>query len=215
MLPGNSNRHPLICATHPARRGRRPNLRKHRGTTLIELTIVLVIVAILADLGAQGWSAFYRKHQSNRVARDLVAAIHLARSSSAMHRQWTTLCPSADGDACTPDWGAGILVFLDADRDGEFGPRDRTIHRFQPAVRGSRLSWRSFRNKPYLQMTPRGRTNQQNGSFIYCPPDADPHYARIVIVNKLGHARQGRDRNGDGIPETASGKPVQCHENRD
>lgn len=210
MLPGNAHSHPpgsrfILQASRPG------TVPQHsRGTTLIELTIVLVIVAILADLGAQSWTAYYRKHQSNQVARDLLGAIHLARSSALLHRRWATLCPSEGGNRCTQDWGAGILVFLDTDRNGEFDPEDRAIRHHQPATKGSRLSWRSFRMKPYLQMTPRGRTNQQNGSFVYCPPDNDPRYARVVIVNKLGHARQSRDRDGDGIAETANGKPVQC-----
>lgn len=210
MLPGNSK-----SSLHPDGASQHPSLdcssgQKCQGTTLIELMIMLVIVAILADLGTRSWAASYQTHQSNRVARDLLAAIQLARTSSALQRQWATLCPSTDGMACTQDWGRGILVFLDVDRNGKLDPDDRTIYRYQPAREGSTLSWRSFRKKPYLQITQRGWTNQQNGSFIYCPPDQNPRYARVVIVNKLGRARQGVDRDGDGIAETASGKPVEC-----
>lgn len=187
--------------------GLRPD---HQGTTLIELITVLAILAILTQVGTSGWVETYQEHQSNRVARDLLAAVRIARSSSVLQHQIVTICPSIDDSACTRDWGHGILVFLDTNRNGTREPQDRVIHRFQPARRGSTLSWRSFRKKPYLQLTPRGWTNQQNGSFIYCPPDRDPRFARVIIVNKLGRARQGIDRNGDGVDETASGKDIEC-----
>lgn len=186
------------------------NPRPAPGTTLIELTIVLLILGVLADLGLRGWSASLERHQSKRVARDLLATISLARTSSVMQKQWVTICPSMNGTACSREWGRGVLVFLDADRDARLDPEDRTIHHFRPIPAGSRLSWRSFRNKPYIQITQTGRTNHQNGSFIYCPANGDPRNARVVIISKLGRVRLGPDLNRDGISETASGKPVSC-----
>lgn len=185
--------------------------KRTAGTTLIELVIVLAIVAILADFGTREWAEAYQRHQSNQVTRNILSAIHTARTSAILQHQWATLCPSRDGTSCTADWGNGILVFLDFDRDGAMGEGDRSVYRYQPIPEGGSLRWRSFRNKPYLQMIPTGRTNQQNGSFVYCPGDHRAlRHARVIIVNKLGHSRSGGDQDGDGIREMASGAPIQC-----
>ncbi len=45
----------------PVRSDRRPNVPRHRGFTLIELVIAMVIVAILAALAIPSYSAYIRK----------------------------------------------------------------------------------------------------------------------------------------------------------
>lgn len=180
------------------------------GVSLVELLIVLCIAALLLGMGTGPWRDRVDHHRANAVAREVTAAVHLARVTSVTLRKWVTVCPSRDGRNCSADFGDALLVFTDGNRDARPDDADRIVHHFRVPAAGSTLRWSAFRRKPWLQMTPMGRTHQQNGSFIYCPPDRDPRRARVVIVNKLGFTRPGTDRNGDGITEYANGRPVDC-----
>ena len=80
-----------------------------------------------------------------------------------------------------------------------------------PALaRGSRVYWRSFRNRSYLSFTSTGLTAWQNGSFRYCPLSGDPSLIREVILNPAGRLRRATDHDGDGVVEDATGAPVSC-----
>lgn len=180
------------------------------GRTLVEMVAVLAIVAILAQQATAGWGPALAHHQARVSTAALLDAIRLARASSVSLRHPVTLCPGAVAAHCLSDWTRGLLVFVDENGNGQVDGQDRVLRHLQPAGARSRIEWRAFRNKRWLQFRPDGHTAHQNGSFVYCPGNGDTRVARVVIVNKLGHARLGRDGNGDGVVEMASGRPVRC-----
>ncbi len=185
-------------------------MQRQHGRSLIELLCVVTIVAILTQGASGSWSQALAHYQARVATQGLLQAIRLARSSSITLRRVVTICPARDTQGCAGAWTAGILVFIDENADGVFNGRDQALQHLHPSAAGSSISWRAFRNRKWLQFTPLGQTAQQNGSFVYCPGNRDVRIARVVIVNKLGRSRLARDRNGDGVVEMASGKPVTC-----
>jgi len=79
---------------------------------------------------------------------------------------------------------------------------DRLLYRLQPLMIPGSLKFRSFGNKQYLQMTPFGMTNYQNGNFTYCPENGDANLARQVIISFTGRTRYARDKDGESLRET-------------
>ncbi len=75
---------------------------------------------------------------------------------------------------------------------------------------GSTLKWRAFRNRQYLQMTPSGFTNYQNGNFVYCSQDQDLRFARQIVLNMQGRVKKSYDRNNDGLVEDRYGRHLRC-----
>ena len=182
------------------------------GFTLLELLVSLAILAVLASLAGPGLLRLVQQERSTTALNQLLSAVHLARSSAITRGAIVTLCPSADGQACAGRnrWHEGAIVFSDEDRDGRRDPEDallRTLPGFEDA---SRVYWRSFRNKSYLQLDSRGMTNWQNGHFLYCPANRDPRLARQLILNAQARVRKAPDRDGDGIAEDANGDPLEC-----
>ena len=200
---------------HPA--PRRFGLSAHRvarrpaGLSLLELLITLTIAAVLTGLAYPNFQSFLARVQTTTRINDLVSLVRFARHAAISEQRWVGLCPAL-GERCTnsPDWETGIMVFADGNRDGTRQPAEPVLA-YQPALKpGERLRWRAFRRQNYLQFRARGYTNWQNGTFLYCPADADPRYAKGLILNIKGRTAPTRDNDGDGVDERADGTPLRC-----
>lgn len=182
-----------------------------RGATLVELLVTLAVAGVLLLFALPRFGGLLDSQRSTAAVNQLIGALSYARSAALLHRQTVTLCPSA-GAQCLGrnEWHHGALIFLDHNRNGILDAEDQALTRLPALHPGARIYWRSFRNRSYLQFQPRGYTAWQNGSFLYCPPDAAPQRARMVILNQQGRTRLARDRDGDGIDEDAEGRPLAC-----
>ncbi|MEM8766845.1 MAG: GspH/FimT family pseudopilin [Pseudomonadota bacterium] len=198
------------------RRGRRnahrpPSQYWFQGWSLLELLLTLTIAAILSGLAYPNFNAFVARTQTTTRINDLITLIRFARHAAVTEQRWVGLCPAV-GDRCTgsASWETGIMVFADGNRDGERQPGEALLA-YQPALgAGERLQWRAFRSRNYLQFRPRGYTNWQNGTFLYCPADGDVRYAKGLILNIQGRTALTRDADGDGVDERANGTPIRC-----
>lgn len=180
-----------------------------RGRTLIELIGVLAIIGIMAA-GVPLMSDLVNRARAAATINALMGAVQFTRESAVMFGAPVTLCASSDGRACGGPWQRGAIAFIDRGRRGQVDGSDHVLRRFGPFPAGARIQWRSFRNRPYLQMTPRGFTRQQPGHIQYCPPGGEARLARQIIINWQGRARMAGDTDGDGIREDAHGQPLEC-----
>jgi type IV fimbrial biogenesis protein FimT len=176
------------------------------------LLVSLAILAGLASLAGPGMIRLVQQERSSAALNQLLGAVHLARSSAITRGAIVTLCPSANGETCAGrnQWHEGAIVFSDEDRDGRRDADDALLRVLPGFADSSRVYWRSFRNKSYLQINGRGMTNWQNGHFLYCPANRDPRLARQLILNAQARVRKAPDRDGDGIAEDANGDPLEC-----
>ena len=93
--------------------------QQNGGYSLYELVMTLALVAIVLTIGLPSFSGMVaRSHQGVEIDA-LFHAIHLARKESIVRRRVVSLCPSFDGQSCTPghDWSGGWLMFVNNDRD--------------------------------------------------------------------------------------------------
>ena len=89
------------------------------GYSLLELMMTIAVAAVILTLGLPSFSSL-KARNAQRVELDaLFHAVHLARKGSIMRKQVVSLCPTADGNTCTPgrDWSGGFLMFENSDRD--------------------------------------------------------------------------------------------------
>jgi len=182
------------------------------GLSLVELLVAVAVAATLTGLAVPPFRDFVERHRSVAAINTLVGAVQLARQSAVMLRTQVIVCPRRPEGGCGShdDWPNGALVFADRDRNAGFGSADDLLRASPPWPEGSHVRWRSFRNRPYLTFTPTGLTAWQNGHFLYCPPDGDARFARLIVLNPQGRLRQAADRDGDGVVEDAQGRPVTC-----
>ena len=186
-------------------------MKRLRGLSLIELLICLSIIAFLAtQLATPAFTQSRQLHAIDDTMNELANAIGMARAAAIAENVMVTFCRSDDGQRCRGRWEQGSILFTDANADRLINGRDRLLYRFPAPPAAGTISFNSFRNRQYLQLTPRGATNNQNGNFTFCPTNGDPTLARQLIINVTGRTRHAFDNDRDGIVENSEGKPVSC-----
>ncbi len=154
-----------------------------KGFTIIEMLVVLAIVGILFVIGIPSFSHFKIQIHADLAISQLYRAIQLTRSEAIKTGSIATLCASSDGLQCGTDWSKGYMVFIDREANGQLNQDDQMIHFFKPVKGGGVISWSNFRRFDYLQMTPLGNTNAQNGTFLYCSANKKSKQALIVSLS--------------------------------
>jgi len=176
---------------------------------MIELLVVVAICSVTLGLAAPPLNKFLIKNRVSANVSVLGRVITVARTSALYLNQVVTLCRSNNQKKCQGKWQNGIILFTDDNKDRIVNNNDRILVTIDSFPEGDTIFWRAFQNKQYLQMTPRGYTRYQNGTFTYCPKEG-LKYARAIILNATGRVRYTTDADGDGINEGANGKPLRC-----
>ena len=90
-------------------------MKNHRGFTLVELMITLVVVAIAVSLALPGFARFIRDQQVTTQTNDFLTSLNLARSEALKRGDAVSVCASNNGVSCSGnnDWDNGWIVFTD------------------------------------------------------------------------------------------------------
>ncbi len=100
----------LSGASYPLR-SVRTRKHSHRGFSLVELMIGLVLVAILMGIGLPMFRSFILEQRLRATSSDLRIALTMARSEAVKRNRVVELLPSADG------WGGGWTIPSPIDGD--------------------------------------------------------------------------------------------------
>lgn len=97
--------------------------RFHRGLSLIELMVTVVVLAIILAVAVPAFQGTIASNRLTTSTNDLLSAMAMARSEAIRRGGRVTVCKSADGTACTTagGWEQGWIVFTDGTRAG-FSP---------------------------------------------------------------------------------------------
>ena len=147
---------------------------------------------ILCGVGVPVYHSLIAKVRADATVTQLYRAVYLARSEAIKRNVVVTLCSSQDHYNCSGDWKGGYLVFVDQRSDGRVDAEDIVIKTFSAIKGDGYIVWKSFPRRNYLQMSPQGFTNNQNGTFYYYPEKNSENYTRSLIVSKTGRVRGGQ-----------------------
>ena len=167
----------------------------HRGYTLYELLITLVLVALLFTIAVPSFANIVANGRVRTEIDALFHAVHLARKESIMRRRVVSICPSEDGLQCSPsvNWSNGWLMFENTDRDEppSIDPGEAVLQ-----VRRTTDSIRITANRRgfTLRATEKRATN---GTLVVCDRQ-NRVKPRALVVSYTGRPRVAlRRRNGD------------------
>jgi len=188
-------------ATHPA----------HRGTSLIELVVTILILAILVSAVPPSFANLTQKEHTRQALQTFRSIFQFARNHAIYSSQATTVCAINKDGKCIRQWqgSTSIVVFLDRTKNRKVDEGDEVLRSINwPSGEGT-IRWRSALGRPYITFLQMGNT-WQNGTLYYCPPDNNARYANALVVNQGGRAYTPGDRGNDGINENRMGQNIEC-----
>jgi type IV fimbrial biogenesis protein FimT len=166
---------------------RLPNVLDIAGFTLIEFVLVLSLIAVLITLAIPTYQKWIAQHRAMTQVNRLVTAIQFARSEAVKRHVVVTVCPSSNGQNCTEKWRDGWIIFTDAKATGKFKSGDQILRVYNAISASDQLEWRALRSNQYLQLSPMGGTNGQQGTFIYY--SSINKIATQIVISQTGRIR--------------------------
>lgn len=80
---------------------------------MIELIVVVAIVAIMVALATPGWQSLQARNAIRALVNDYTLSVYYAKAEAVRQNAPVTVCPSADGTACTNNGlESGWVVFV-------------------------------------------------------------------------------------------------------
>jgi type IV fimbrial biogenesis protein FimT len=169
----------------------------HKGFTLIELMVVLLIASILLGVAIPSFVDMSVRNRLVTTSNDFVSTINLARSESIRRSATVTVCGSDDGANCDADaWSSGWIVFADVNGDGVKDPADTIVRAHEGLGNGYTLN----ADPAFASSITYGADGSADGTgvFAVCHDD-ELDGARAVIVTPL-RPRVIRDTDNNRIP---------------
>lgn len=168
---------------HPLRRRFHP-LPRQTGTSLLQLLVAVLVVAILAAIAWPSFNAVLAGLRAETLRGQLVALLATARSTAVTRHQHVEACASSDGTTCGSDWSHGWLLF-------PAPPPSAPAHTPSPwrAERRAPGPVRAMGNRPRVHFRPDGRTGGHNLSIRIC---VEGRLHSRVVVSVPGRVRSER-----------------------
>lgn len=164
-----------------------PRLFKHKGFSLFEISVVLVLITLVSMISYPYLHKLLQRTKANSVLAQLIQAINIARTQSRVRHLPIAVCESNDSHHCSNKNGNYLLVFINENEDGVIKDDEQLLATFklEQGILYSRL-FPFYRH--YLLFLSNGIMQSDNASFWYCFSQTEkPAWA--LILNQAGRLR--------------------------
>lgn len=156
-----------------------------RGVTLVEVSVVLAIVAVLAAYAVPAWQGLIAQQRRDALAGQLTAHMALARSAAISKGRTVALTPLGTG------WHSGWRVHLELDRNGRWD-NNETVYAEHAGDPNARMLGNGSMAR-YVMFDPDGRPTQPGGGFLagtlqVCIPERPGMVA--LVMSATGRVRR-------------------------
>ena len=166
--------------------------RQQRGFTLIEATLSLAVLGIVAGIAIPTVTGTVSAAHAGTAKSAMVETFSKALTHSTITGVEVVLCPTSGGDACidTTDWSGGWIAFADIDGNRSRGPGETLLQKQAAFAHGVHL--RSTSGRKRLVFQPQGGAAAgSNVTFTLCDSRGTAKASTLVLANS-GQFRQDK-----------------------
>ncbi|ENU79640.1 hypothetical protein F975_02269 [Acinetobacter sp. ANC 3789] len=159
------------------------------GFSLFELTIAIVILAILSMMVIPFYHNTKAKQEAQLIPVKLRMHLQQAKQHAVLYHNNVVVCASEDFESCSQNaWTTGFISFLDLNQNRSRETHEKLLNTYPMQLRYGNLRWQGSLGSPSLVFQgdtglPRGSI----GSFLYCSQYNSPHSK--VILSMTGIVR--------------------------
>lgn len=176
---------------------------KQQGFTLIELSIVLAIVAILFSIASSSYRFVITQSRVQADVGNLLMMLRTTREQAITHSTTSVLCPSKNNKTCIRNWKLPLIQFFDSNKNKKRDNDEVILNRFE-AFNGDDVFIKY--PKTQVRFNEQGMANFYNGTFGYCLEQ----FIQGIVISRIGRIRFARDLDGDHIPDVNLNTQVSC-----
>lgn len=163
-------------------------MKKENGFTLLELTVVMAVIAILSMYAVPAFKASMVNNRLIGETTNITSILNLARAESLRRNDYVSICPSSDGASCSgTNYAIGAIIFSDPSNSGLSASSQiiRVLNQFPNATdKGKGIARFTF--------SPTGAIN--SGNLLICNPGY-PSYT--ITIGSDGSITKSKN-TGDG-----------------
>lgn len=160
---------------------------KVKGITLIEMIFTMGLIAIMSMMAIPYMQNLIAKQKLSADLLKIKGIIETARNKAITHRYKVKICGletaieavAEQEPRCSSDWSNLNVIMSKSGKDPQI------LHSLHLNQHYDLIEWSAFQRKPYLELTPNGFTNHQNGTLYICHPNFS-NLHRAVVVSKTG-----------------------------
>jgi type IV fimbrial biogenesis protein FimT len=168
-------------------------MERHKGFTVVELLITIVVVSILLATGVPSILQMVKNNRVTMQANKLVTSVQLGRNEAVKRGTRTTVCAAnttLDDCAGSSNWANGWIVFSNLDNDstadtgtGACLETEDCIMRTSEGINNSTLTG----SDNAIHFLPTGLTDNGPVTFTLTANDCEKEQERSIIVTLQGH----------------------------
>jgi type IV fimbrial biogenesis protein FimT len=203
------------------------NARQHRGFSLLELMVTVLVGGIVLGIGVPSFMEFQRNNAMTTHANDLITGLHLARAEAVKRQVPITFCVSQNATTVAPTCGlgaaAGYIVFVDdadplaiAGTDGNAVVDAGELILLQHIPPGgtaelsANSSYIAFGSDGFVVPQAPGQALRSATTVLFCDDRGNQDTggrsaARAVTISPTGHAQVMRDQVNIAAAATLTG----------
>ena len=164
---------------------------KNLGFSLIEMSVVMAVIAIIYSIAAPSYHQYMASQEAKQTSRILTLHIQKAKQESLLYRKNVILCATSTFNECNSDWSNGYMLFIDQNKNRSYDIEEQILSTASNSLKYGGLTWQGFGNsRSQIALLVfdgnSGLPIASNGTFLYC---SSYNHHRKLVLSRMGHAR--------------------------
>ncbi|WP_130802336.1 GspH/FimT family pseudopilin [Acinetobacter ihumii] len=162
------------------------------GFSLVEMSVVMTIIAIITSLALPSYHRYMASQEAKQVPQTLTLHIQKAKQESLLYRQNIILCATSTFDECNSDWSNGYMLFIDQNKNRSYDRDEQILSSMTMPLKYGALTWRGagtnqrMRSSMLVFEGSVGLPIASNGTFRYC---SSYNHHQNLVLSRMGQSR--------------------------